>query len=272
MKRYIELNDLTHMDFRVQNIECVEQYWTGEHPHYDYTQKPRPNSGLLFVYTPMVLTFFINDRTIVAGNGDIIYLPKGLYYYVAMSNIDSLNEPNSYVVNFDMFDENRNELFLDDTIKIMTNVTPRTLHKEIDLLYYAVHDVMDNCLKTNIAFLSLLHSVINVTSRQAKDLYPIRHGCKILQEEWQLNEPISKYAAASDVSETHFNVLFKKWSGITPVKYRNKLRISHAQTLLKNSNLTINQIANLTGFEDPFYFSRVFKNITGISPRDYRKI
>ena len=114
--------------------------------------------------------------------------------------------------------------------------------------------------------------MIEAADLRTKAFYPIRHGCLLLQKEWNLNERISKYAAVSNMSETYFNALFKSWSGMTPTKYRNKLRVVHAQSLLKNTNLAVNEIAEICGFHDPFYFSRIFGIITGVTPTDYRKL
>jgi AraC-like DNA-binding protein len=72
------------------------------------------------------------------------------------------------------------------------------------------------------------------------------------------------------MSETSFYVRFKEWSGTSPVKYRNGIRISAACSLLKNSNLSVYEIAVEVGFEDPYYFSRIFKKIVGLSPRQVR--
>lgn len=272
MKRYIELIDLMQMNIHVQNIECIPQHWHLGHSCYDYTEKPRPNSGFMFIYSPIDVTFHMKDSSITAKNGDIVYIPRDLYYRVFIENTIPPESPNSYVVNFNLYDEQNNELFLDDSIRIITNIIPRTFYKEIELLSYVAHDVIKNQLKINSAFLTLLNSVIEASDLRTKAFYPIRHGCLLLQKEWNLNEHISKYAAVCNISETHFNALFKSWSGMTPTKYRNKLRVAHSQILLKNSNLTVNEIAEITGFNDAFYFSRVFHKMTGVTPTDYRKL
>ena len=84
-------------------------------------------------------------------------------------------------------------------------------------------------------------------------------------------EKIAKYAAECGISERNFYACFKKWCGKTPVDYRNEIRMSAATSLLKRSNLSVAEIAFKTGFEDPYYFSRIFKKSTGLSPAAYRK-
>jgi two-component system, response regulator YesN len=76
------------------------------------------------------------------------------------------------------------------------------------------------------------------------------------------------------LSEDHFRVLFKKETGKTPLQYLTHKRIEYAKMLLKTRNLKllkILEVARMSGFDDPYYFSRVFKKVTGKSPLDWIK-
>ena len=57
--------------------------------------------------------------------------------------------------------------------------------------------------------------------------------------------------------------------GQSPIDYLTNYRISEACSLLKNSNLSIAEIAVSVGFFDQFYFSRVFKKVKGVPPSKY---
>ena len=59
--------------------------------------------------------------------------------------------------------------------------------------------------------------------------------------------------------------------GMAPMAYAMRLKAAKAQRMLENTNLKINQIAPMLGFEDPYYFSKFFTKMTGLSPRAYRK-
>jgi AraC-like DNA-binding protein len=73
------------------------------------------------------------------------------------------------------------------------------------------------------------------------------------------------------MSENTFVKHFKNHTNTTPVKYFFTLKINNAIQQLTNSNRTITEIAYDLNFEDPLYFSRVFKKITGFSPSCYKK-
>lgn len=65
---------------------------------------------------------------------------------------------------------------------------------------------------------------------------------------------------------------FKEDTGFTPLEYLTNLRIQTAKNLLKyEAHLQIKSVALLCGFNDPYYFSRLFKKHTGLSPKGYQK-
>lgn len=73
------------------------------------------------------------------------------------------------------------------------------------------------------------------------------------------------------LSYEYLSRVFSKATGMTISHYKNYVRIQKAIDLLRLGTMNINEIAQRTGFENQFYFSRVFKNITGLSPTQYVK-
>lgn len=86
-------------------------------------------------------------------------------------------------------------------------------------------------------------------------------------------EPIrlSALAAHFCVSESYLARLFREQLALKPSEYINQVRVSVATTLLSETNLSVTQIAERTGFSDVYYFSRTFKKITGLPPRALRE-
>ncbi len=85
-------------------------------------------------------------------------------------------------------------------------------------------------------------------------------------------EPFSleKIAAQSNISVRHFARLFKEYYRTTPGNYILSLRLQHACLLLKNSSLHISDIAFQCGFNDSNYFTRQFRKVFHITPKQYR--
>ncbi len=64
---------------------------------------------------------------------------------------------------------------------------------------------------------------------------------------------------------------FKLYTKTTPLNYILSIRIANAQSLLENTKYNITEIAAIAGYDNPLYFSRLFKKQTGLSPSEYRK-
>ena len=81
-------------------------------------------------------------------------------------------------------------------------------------------------------------------------------------------EEIAKHC---EISVSHLCLVFKKNTSHAPIEYINNLKIQRACELLDLTNMKITEIAGELGFNDPFYFTRVFRKSMGQSPRDYRR-
>jgi AraC family transcriptional regulator of arabinose operon len=82
---------------------------------------------------------------------------------------------------------------------------------------------------------------------------------------------LSAMAEHAGLSVSHFSYLFKQQTGYSPTDYFIHLKIQRACTMLSLSPKNIHEIAYEIGYSDPYYFSRIFKKIMGISPRQYRE-
>jgi YesN/AraC family two-component response regulator len=74
-----------------------------------------------------------------------------------------------------------------------------------------------------------------------------------------------------EVNFDYINRVFYERTGNTIFQYLNSIRISHAKELIGTTNLKFGEIAYLTGIEDAFYFTRMFKKFCGMTPTQYYK-
>ena len=84
--------------------------------------------------------------------------------------------------------------------------------------------------------------------------------------------PVAKLAGIASMSSSHYTALFKRHTGCTPIDYFIRLRMRHACGLLTGTSLNVKEVAAALGYEDPFYFSRVFKAVNQVAPSEYRLI
>lgn len=99
----------------------------------------------------------------------------------------------------------------------------------------------------------------------------IAGAVNLLQREQGRTIALAELAAAAHMSLFHFTRRFREATGFTPMEYLEKLRIHRAQDLLiSHPQMRLNEIARVVGYDDPAYFSRVFRKCSGTSPRLYR--
>lgn len=78
-------------------------------------------------------------------------------------------------------------------------------------------------------------------------------------------------AERAGMSATHFSAQFRRRTGYSPVDYFLRLKVQQACRLLDTTPGRVEEIARAVGYEDAFYFSRLFRRVMGRSPRDYRR-
>lgn len=91
--------------------------------------------------------------------------------------------------------------------------------------------------------------------------------------EQHLTEPasLSRLAHRFGCSEGHFCRVFKARTGYAPIPYILRARVGRAVHLLKQTRWPVAEVGRAVGFENPFYFSRVFRKLQGQSPLQYRQ-
>lgn len=130
----------------------------------------------------------------------------------------------------------------------------------------------------NLSFNHLIASFLYVkTYREAKfskskaeNTFFISLATHFMTENLEHKLTLKELASHFGYSESYMYRLFFKETGYAPMNYFLHMKIDRACQLLLHTNMKINQVALKLGFDDPYYFSRIFKKIVGTSPKDYR--
>ena len=120
-------------------------------------------------------------------------------------------------------------------------------------------------------FLSELEMQITAGETPFKYRYLIEKITEAMQEHPEIAISNDQLAKECGVSKSHFINLFKRYTGHTPKQYRIHELIRKACVLLDTTTLNIQEISFSLDMEDPLYFSRLFKSVQGVSPREYRR-
>jgi AraC-like DNA-binding protein len=100
---------------------------------------------------------------------------------------------------------------------------------------------------------------------------PVAQSINFMLEQITKKLKLDEIAAETGLSASHYSRLFVNRTSHSPIDYFIQLKIQRACRLLDNSGWMIADVAREMGFEDQFYFSRVFRKVMGMSPGEYRK-
>ncbi len=274
----VSLETFCHISCDVRNPEIFPESWAKRDRFSLYESSPRPCSALFLICTDVHVSFFSSDGAIFsAGKGDVVWIPEGICYHARVDG-GSTNRIDTYTINFQLYGEDGEGISLSESILVLPRRGDGLLEHQAKMLTEAVHrvdgrfsDGQKNQFKIKAAFYAFADALFSSAQERTDAYYPIRVGAEALRNEWNKNERIEKYADLCGVSRAYFYRCFHEWSGKSPVEYRNMIRLSNAQTMLRNTDMRVSEISATVGFDDPFYFCRIFKKNFGLSPQGYRK-
>jgi AraC-like DNA-binding protein len=135
--------------------------------------------------------------------------------------------------------------------------------------------IMDNLLHVNMTFYHFLSSTIFEEKFNFKESHTEKNRIDILLDHVQNNLStafkLEELASYSNLSISQFSSLFKARTGYSPIEYVNHLKIQKACQQLVLTNYPVKQVGLNVGIDDPYYFSRLFSKVMGISPGYYRR-
>jgi AraC-like DNA-binding protein len=133
---------------------------------------------------------------------------------------------------------------------------------------------LDNLIFSSASFayfltsLSFFEKFTTAMHKVDRDLVDI--SIRYMQEHLESMVTLESLASSVNLSVSHFSSIFKKKTGYSPIVYFNHLKIQHACQYLQFTSLRVNEISEKLGIDDPYYFSRMFAKIMGVSPVEYR--
>lgn len=98
---------------------------------------------------------------------------------------------------------------------------------------------------------------------------PVEYAKRYIEEFYGNDISATDIAAVVGLSPSYLRTMFKKREGESPIHYLNRIRIDRAKEMLSSNMFTQEEIAAACGFQNVYYFSRVFKSFTGVSPGKY---
>lgn len=206
--------------------------------------------------------------------GDVLILPKGCAHFYRAAQDDP------WSIYWCHFSGSVSTDFINAIREYQPNLVMQLGHSSTLLASFTS---MLGARQTGYSSAPLIHSANQL--RQLLTLIPMElqarehpkaHGLNvdkvqsIMWESLSSQMNLAALAESAKLSKHHFSAMYKKLTGYSPIKHFIHMKMEHACFLLDSTALSVGEIAAELGYDDALYFSRLFKKVLGMSPKNYR--
>lgn len=247
---------VTEVDFAFYKKIC---------PPYSKPIKQRPYYGLTLVGSGS-LKITLDGKQYVARKGDIILQRKGDSYRL------ETDETTEYIV----------ISYMCDPVEELERILPpcHVFHTERSYRYAdAFEHAASIHFSPGVCSIPLLRAVVQeILCNIIRENYPRSLSSAnnpIVAARYYIEEYSNHFITAEDIaaaagcSQSHLRYLFRKAYGESPMHYLNRVRVERSKEMISTGMFSLSEIAVACGFRNVYYFSRVFKEFTGVSPGHY---
>ncbi len=255
---FMALNEIFSEEFNIDGIVALRQNRSAS--RHNWMEVGRHTNGL-FLITDYPAFYELEDGyRFKAEIGDILLMSKGTKYSVEFP-VPEGKRTHPMMINFRLTDTDGKELILprgvfklmqDDGsfLQLFSNATQLYKNSSAIMLKAKVYEIIGNIFPIE-------------PSDECSIAYINRHYTR--------NFSIPYLAERCAMSETAYRKRFKEITGLSPIQYINHLKIEKACELIKSGELNASDICGFLNFDSLSYFYRVFKGITGVTPKEYKE-
>lgn len=220
-------------------------------------------NGFLLIHKGQCRYEWGDGEEATLGPGGLIYLPAGCRRRVTVTQ-----RPFSfYRISFTMTSLGENvPVVFSEKPYVFTDNASKNLFLQAEELEKSTLS-QTNTLRSNALLFDFFHTLSQ--QLMPRHQHRIQPALDYIESHYVEPMDVAQLAGMCALSASQFYDVFKKKTGMSPIRYRNHLRVRQAKLLLQSEEITNQEIAQLLGFESIHYFSRVFKEHTGISPSQY---
>ena len=254
---------MENMDFRITEISRVIERknaagWHVENISYD-------TEYVMVIVLDGETEYIINDHKYLAKKNDlIIFAPK----LVRTGRTNPLRPWSFISIIFHMELNKEAQEFFNKSILIWNNIgdSIRKLFFEASRAWIGKNPLFQ--VKCNMLGTEILYKIIlsNMPYNKVPHIKKLEKARRTIQENFRNNISVEELAESIDMSVSYFRRLFHEAYGCSPMQYIMNLRIENARDLLLSGEVNVTEAARLSGFEDIYYFSTLFKRKTGSTP------
>lgn len=239
-----------------------------------YWQKGRRDYQILYVANGKTHFWFDDKEEIVSAGHMVLYKPEEIQKYIYYLE----DNPEVFWIHFTGSDVKNilayHGISLDEHV-FYCGVLPdykalfRKIIQELQLCRYGYEDYIASLFNDILLLVDRQQHEQKKTTGNVQE--QIERAAAYFNENYNTKISIDDYAESLHISTNWFIHNFKQYAGMSPAQYILSLRMVNAQSLLERTTYNIKEISEIVGYENPLYFSRVFKKEIGKSPAQYRK-
>lgn len=233
----------------------------------DYSHQPRPLHSVAYIMEGCA-DFICGGVHHAVGEGEVIYVPKGCRYRSVW-----YGKPTTkfFSCHFDLVpfgDPIGNRVYGLQKIANCTHLAPlfEEATREEQTGFESLHAVGSFFHLISALFPHMQYEASLAVNDRIID------AVRYIESNYDASLRVPELAARCHISPSYFYECFKREIGMSPIEYKNKIMIRHAErSLVDHPEISIEELSERLGFESSIYFRRLFKAITGKTPREYRK-
>ena len=265
MKR-VNITELEKIEFSEKIIGfSLQSYWKNGSV-WNVLHRPRPAQAIIYAAGCSIDYTLDDGARVKVERGEALYIPRGLKYKATFSDV-TLGR-STVLINFDL--EASGENF---NLAETPTLLPQTCVEELEVLYsrMSVSEVSSLEVRGRLLFLLSLWQAdaLRKNAKRGKRYSAVSRAVEMIERSENYNFPVRALAAACHLSESLFRKRFRECFGISPKDYCLNLRIEKAKRLMSFEGMSVNATCELLDFSSPSYFSRLFKEKTGVSPKKF---
>jgi AraC family L-rhamnose operon regulatory protein RhaS len=210
--------------------------------------------------------YTINGIGYEVSQGDLLCIPQGSR---RSATTDTENLMASYALNFQLYDLKGKEVSLPFPLVSHIGKPEELLSLYNELTFEWLKKNKGYELKARALLLMILHYYFNNFYYKDNNVdidKRIQKAVRYILDNLQKQIEIKELAAITGLTTAYFGTLFKKYMDVSVNEYINKMKINNAENILMSGQFSVHEAAYKCGFEDIYYFSKLFKKIKGFPP------
>ncbi|MBQ8345072.1 MAG: helix-turn-helix transcriptional regulator [Clostridia bacterium] len=251
--------DLQEAGFTVENIDI--QNVSRPQNYRVCFRNGRMKHGLIYTVSgQMCYVFHTGEKTsLFVNGGELVFIPKGCVY----TGVYLEENTEIKIIQFDIASG-----VLPDDLSAPVKLEIPDAGELVEAFFEPMkHHTSHHTFYYLSCFYRLLWQIDECRQYVPKKYKKLQPALSEMTEYSYQNQTVSYYAELCNISEVSFRRLFREYTGMSPIEYRNDIRLTNARNKLQSGEYNVSEVAELCGFSNLSFFIRLYKKRYGYTPK-----